>query len=357
MAERRVEEEVASRIALALIEYYIGLLGGGCSPHDHRYLWNYVWQHCSVAGERGITALRKLVKFKPDAFLPDLAGALNNLGIRYSEVGRRQEAVAPMEEAVNTYRELVETNPAFLPDLAMALTNLGIRYSQVGRRQEAVAPAEEAVNTYRELVETNPAFLPDLAGALNNLGILYSEVGMNDEIDGHWDTVLRSLEQPRAKAFLLIRRAETRTAGSPTVIDDLLNAQAMLVDDDRDLIADFHTICRTLRGFSPTTFDAAWLDKSGCMPPAWLLLDNDRIELMVQWLKSETWEIGKRFLAEHRDGLLAGEAETALDEIALYLDDPSVLEPYYSLLRQVRDIGIEEAYQAILSSTEDLMGD
>ena len=45
--------------------------------------------------------------------------ALNNLGIRYSEVGRRQDALAPAEEAVRLHRELAAANPAFLPDLAM----------------------------------------------------------------------------------------------------------------------------------------------------------------------------------------------------------------------------------------------
>ena len=44
--------------------------------------------------------------------------ALNNLGIRYSEVGRRQDALAPTEEAVRLYRDLAAANPAFLPDLA-----------------------------------------------------------------------------------------------------------------------------------------------------------------------------------------------------------------------------------------------
>jgi hypothetical protein len=87
-----------------------------------------------------------------------------------SNLGRRQEALAPTEEALKIYRELAKTNPAFLPDLAMALNNLGVFLSEVGRRQEALAPTEEALKIYRELAKTNPAFLPDVAMALNNLG-------------------------------------------------------------------------------------------------------------------------------------------------------------------------------------------
>ncbi|RKM86463.1 hypothetical protein SFRA_033305, partial [Streptomyces xinghaiensis] len=68
-----------------------------------------------------------------------------NLAIRLSEVGRREEALAPAEEAVRLRRELAEVNPAaYLPNLAGALNNLAIQLSEVGRREEALAPAEEA---------------------------------------------------------------------------------------------------------------------------------------------------------------------------------------------------------------------
>ena len=71
-------------------------------------------------------------------------------------MGRRQDALAPAEEAVRLYRELADANPAFLPDLAMALSNLGVRYSEVGRRQDALAPAEEAVRLYRDAGRSQP---------------------------------------------------------------------------------------------------------------------------------------------------------------------------------------------------------
>ena len=74
---------------------------------------------------------------------------------------------------MTSYRKLAQSNPAaFLPDLAMSLNNLGIRLSELGRREEALAiPAQEATEIYRKLAQSNPAaFLPDLAMSLNNLG-------------------------------------------------------------------------------------------------------------------------------------------------------------------------------------------
>jgi tetratricopeptide (TPR) repeat protein len=89
-----------------------------------------------------------------------------------SEVGRREDALAPAEEAAGIRRRLAEANPAaYLPALASALNNLGIRLSEVGRREDALAPAEEAAGIYRRLAEANPAaYLPDLAMSLWAVG-------------------------------------------------------------------------------------------------------------------------------------------------------------------------------------------
>ena len=126
--------------------------------------------------ERAVEIYEELTADDP-AFLNDLARSLNNLGIRYSEVGRRADAVAPTERAVEIRELLAEDNPALLNDLAGSLTNLGACYREVGRRADAVAPTERAVEIRELLAEDNPALLNDLAGALTNLGACYGEVG------------------------------------------------------------------------------------------------------------------------------------------------------------------------------------
>ena len=70
------------------------------------------------------------------------------------------------------YRELAKTNPAFQDSLAGFLGNLGIWYSALGRRQEALAPTEEAAKIFRELAKTNPAFQEDRARSSTNLAVL-----------------------------------------------------------------------------------------------------------------------------------------------------------------------------------------
>ena len=68
------------------------------------------------------------------------ARALINLGNFFSEVGQKQEAVAPTEEAIRILRQVEGSQPEARRFLAIALNNLGIFYRELGRRQEALAP-------------------------------------------------------------------------------------------------------------------------------------------------------------------------------------------------------------------------
>jgi tetratricopeptide (TPR) repeat protein len=129
------------------------------------------------------TKLRELVTADRDSVLPDLAGAVNNLANRLSEVGRRDEALAAAREAVDLRRKLVEFNrDAYLPDLAASVNNLAVHLAAAGWRDEALAASQEAVDLDRELVALNrDAYLPDLAMSVNNLAVDLAEAGRRAE--------------------------------------------------------------------------------------------------------------------------------------------------------------------------------
>jgi tetratricopeptide (TPR) repeat protein len=167
-------------------------------------------QEALAPTEEAVRILRQVEGSQPDA-RRFLAIALNNLGSIYSNLGRSQEALARTEEALKLFRELAKTNPAVLPELAGSLTILGIWYSELGRSQEALAPTEEAVKLYRELAKTNPAFQGDLASSLNNLGSVYSNLGRRQEA-----------LVPREEAVKLFRElAKTNPAVLPNLADFL----------------------------------------------------------------------------------------------------------------------------------------
>ena len=73
--------------------------------------------------------------------------SLNTLAVRLSELGRREEALAAAQEAVQIRRALTRARPeAFTPGLATSLYNLATRLSALGRREEALAAAQEAAD-------------------------------------------------------------------------------------------------------------------------------------------------------------------------------------------------------------------
>jgi tetratricopeptide (TPR) repeat protein len=136
-----------------------------------------------AASQEAAGIYRRLAETRPDDFLPDLATNLNNLGNRLSALDRREEALAASQEAVDVSRRLALARPDdFLSDLAMSLNNLGNHQSDLGRTEEAFAASREAVDIYRSLARTHPDnFLPDLAMSLNNLGRDLTNLGRREE--------------------------------------------------------------------------------------------------------------------------------------------------------------------------------
>ncbi|MFM9099886.1 MAG: AAA family ATPase, partial [Cyanobium sp.] len=160
-----VGEAAAVALAEAFGEALLTWCRAGRPPEEQAYLWSHYWAHAVDGGAAGIACLREL-SASNRGFLPDLARALNNLGASYSELGRREEALPPTEEAVEMYRELSASNRAFLPDLALSLGALGSHWLKAGDLQAACQSFQEGLVVLRPAFTAMPqAFLP-LAQAL-----------------------------------------------------------------------------------------------------------------------------------------------------------------------------------------------
>jgi tetratricopeptide (TPR) repeat protein len=166
----------------------------------------------------------------------------NNLGVRLSELGRREEALAATQEAVEVYGKLAQARPdAFLADLASSLNNLGVLLSALGRREEALAATQEAVEVYAKLAQARPdAFLADLATSLGAQGSVLHAMGRVAEasaafdegldcIWGHFERLPRAFQQ--LTTSLLRDHATTLGDRAPEILaprlarfDELLSA-------------------------------------------------------------------------------------------------------------------------------------
>jgi tetratricopeptide (TPR) repeat protein len=149
-----------------------------------------------------------------------LASCVGTLGIRLSNLGRREDALAASQEAVDIRRRLAQTRPdAFLPDLATSLNNLGGDLSNLGRREDALAASQEAVDIYRRLAQTRPdAFLPDLAMSLGALS------GALTAAERHGDAAAATHEGLMTIAPFLEKHASAFDSLARALVRDYLSA-------------------------------------------------------------------------------------------------------------------------------------
>ena len=109
--------------------------------------------------------------------------SLNNQSVRLADLGRREEALTAINEAVTAYRALAETRPdAFLPDLAMSLNNQSSMPGGPGTAGRGADRDQRSRHRRPGARETRPdAFLPDLAMSLNNQSSCLAGLGRREE--------------------------------------------------------------------------------------------------------------------------------------------------------------------------------
>jgi len=85
-----------------------------------------------------LAELKQLAKTNPDAYLPHVAMALNDLAVIQHVVGRDKEAETNYTEALGIYRKLVKANlDAYLPYMANTLDNMALLPNKTNRYKEA----------------------------------------------------------------------------------------------------------------------------------------------------------------------------------------------------------------------------
>lgn len=138
--------------------------------------------------------------------LGSLAGALSNLALALSTVGRSPESLQAHQEALRIRRRLHRRDPAGgAGDLAISLSNIGKEFLLLDRYNEALPVLIEALDLRRELAHVAPStYLVELAISLNNLSSVYTMMGRLDEAFEHlWEVVeiRRQLVLVNATAF------------------------------------------------------------------------------------------------------------------------------------------------------------
>jgi tetratricopeptide (TPR) repeat protein len=249
--------------------------------------------------------------------------------------------LAPTQEAVDLYRQLAAENPGYLPNLAGALNNLGISLSELGRSGDALAPTQEAVDLYRQLAAENPGYLPNLARALNNYASVLGQLGQYSAANRAWQDTLENL-MVRSQVQLLLYRSQYASEGDTWAhlwLADGLAAAA----DERELVAHLHDEVRRHRQPDPDTFDSAWETHTGRPIPTWARLDLGLLSTVRGWLSTATYLEERDYLADHLE-LLDDTTDDAVDE-ALHILTDDEADRYRGLRGDAQTSGVDLAYR------------
>ena len=156
--------------------------------------------------EEALEIRRKLAKQNPEAYKPDVATTLNNLGNLLNNTNHLKQAQAYYEEALEIRRKLAKQNPeAYNPYVAMSLNNLGSLLKNTNELKQAQSHFEEALEIYRKLTKLNPeAYNPYVAMSLNNLGCLLRVTNDFKQAQAHFEEALeirRKLAKQNPEAY------------------------------------------------------------------------------------------------------------------------------------------------------------
>ncbi len=142
------------------------------------------------AQQRSVAIHRQLVGQDPSQ-RPKLAASLHNLGVVLIRLGRKDEAVAPTEEALALYRAMAFANGREASSaMERPLRNLVLLYFEGNRPQEALPLADELVRLHQILSPQDPALQAEQVDVLNLRASLLVALNRPQEALGDLDAAV-----------------------------------------------------------------------------------------------------------------------------------------------------------------------
>ncbi len=135
-----------------------------------------------LTAEEAVEANRVLYSLHPLEFGPGLAKALHNYGQSQVDLGQPIEALKPLSEAECVFKELLENTSVLSSDeiasnLSTALIAKSNVLAVIGRPEEGLAPVQEALQLTRTIAEENPEiYQVNLARAMSTTSVRHYEL-------------------------------------------------------------------------------------------------------------------------------------------------------------------------------------
>ncbi|MGP8300198.1 tetratricopeptide repeat protein [Streptomyces inhibens] len=162
----------------------------GTSLNDLELLSEHLPHSSLILAEWAVELMKRLVddyrSVSHDAPYgsPEIAGSLKHLSSLLSDLGRQEEALAAIKEAIEAFEIAAFFAPEFhLININICRHDLSSLLAKMGRPAEALATLSDAIDSYRRLavISGRAAITPHLAASLNNQSIQLARAGRRDE--------------------------------------------------------------------------------------------------------------------------------------------------------------------------------
>ena len=142
--------------------------------------------------EEALKSYRQLAQQNPAAYLPDMATTLNEIGNLDRRENRTDDARQHYEEALQYYHQVAQQNPDLhLLNTATTLNNLAVVEQRQNRLEGALQHYKEALKIRRQLAQQDPEkYLPGIVDTLINLGFLERSQKHPDEASMYFEEAL-----------------------------------------------------------------------------------------------------------------------------------------------------------------------
>ena len=145
---------------------------------------------------------QKWITQSPEKFQSAAAATRNNWGNLCLKLGELKQAQEHYEKELQIYQNLAKINPqAYLPDVAIALQNLAALYSKEGEEAEKVY--QEAFDIYQKLTNINPNAYEINYARLLTMGVALLEKP-TEYLEGAKAILSKQAELPEAQELLSV---------------------------------------------------------------------------------------------------------------------------------------------------------
>ncbi|OCC08347.1 tetratricopeptide repeat protein [Streptomyces sp. PTY087I2] len=303
--------------------------------------------------EEAVALYRELAAERPEAFGAGLAAALGTLAGSPPVTGGPEEALPPAREAVELLRD---RGDAFLPELARALQVLGTHLEGSGDDEGAVEAFWEALALHRSLALETPGGAPPvsaLVAALDDLARALARTGEHAAAIEEFDESVKEFAEADpavARRLAVERSAFLLRCPDPwpaTGVTELVNR----LDEDAERAGGPDAVTvrarQALRGHGDAAaVRTAWEEETFTPVPDWLALSRETLDLVSAWMFAPDWPRSRDFWSQNAEVLGGEGAAVALEELA-------VLHPRgarrHALLREaVLAHGVTAAYDPLI---------